>query len=448
MVSSPFPTAAISRARAYTAGGDRVLCKPAQCGTLTAALHPLRYAAVRLTARPVAYIRRSARTRSDPGDVSREFQTETVRRLAGDDGPTLTILDGDWGKSAATDATDKRLTFLALMESIERGDVTSLYAYSTDRLARSVQWSARLLDACEKAGTTIVTSEGRFAPGDDMARTLFQFQAITNENYSRQAKRKAQSTVATRRASGKKLGQPYYGSLPGESLEMVISTFERIGSYNGTATALNDMGLPSRRGRWGHASVQRILEREGRVPRLGTRGAKARAPHVFHRLLQCHCGHVLTGSLRAADRQGRRLTIYRCLRAESTPDHGKKSVAEDVVLKWARVEAERYVLPEAVIAGDHAGRRAAIEGRFERANELYIAGEIDRDRCESEKAKARADLAALDDAEAITEVGPIDWDNTPPADLNALLRAYWREVRLDEQMRPIEANWRIARMLP
>jgi hypothetical protein len=46
---------------------------------------------------PHAYIRRSSRSRSDPGDISREFQTETVRALAERDA-NLVILDGDWGK--------------------------------------------------------------------------------------------------------------------------------------------------------------------------------------------------------------------------------------------------------------------------------------------------------------------------------------------------------------
>ena len=64
------------------------------------------------SARPVAYIRRSARSRSDPGDLSREFQVDKVRQPAGSDGPTLAIIDADWGKGAATEKTDQRLAFL------------------------------------------------------------------------------------------------------------------------------------------------------------------------------------------------------------------------------------------------------------------------------------------------------------------------------------------------
>ena len=138
-----------------------------------------------LRMRSKAYIRRSLRSRSDPGDVSRDFQVDKVVELAGPDAANLDILDGDWGRSGATDKTAKRLDFLALLEAIERGEVTAVYAYASDRLARSVEWSARLLNACRRAGVPIVTSEGRFEPDNPMTDQLFYFQAMQNEGYCR-----------------------------------------------------------------------------------------------------------------------------------------------------------------------------------------------------------------------------------------------------------------------
>jgi DNA invertase Pin-like site-specific DNA recombinase len=368
--------------------------------------------------------------------VSREFQTETVRRLA--DGPDLTILDGDWGKSAATDATDKRLAFLGLMEAIERGEVSTLYAYSTDRLARSVQWAARLLDACEKAGTTIVTSEGRFAPGDDMARTLFQFQAITNENYSRQAKRKAQATIATRRAKGTKLGAPFYGSLPGESPETVVAVYEQTGSLNGTATELNRLGLPARRGRWAHSSVQRILARAGVISATGTRGAKERAPHRFARLLRCHCGHTLTGSRRSGG-----ATVYRCIRAETTPGHGRKSVAEAPVMAWAVAEMTRLRPPSDLVAVVEANTAARLDldARLDRIRVAWVAG-LYQSEAEmlAEKAEVDEAIRRLDLAGRAVRVPRFDWDHEP-RDLNLALRALWEYVALGPDLRPLRAEW-------
>lgn len=382
----------------------------------------------------MAYIRRSTRSRTDPGDISREFQIETVRALAVGE-PELAILDGDWGKSAATDETDKRLAFLGLLAAVERGEVSTLYAYSTDRLARSVQWAARLLDACEKAGTTIVTGEGRFSPHDDMARQMFQFQAITNEAYSRQAKRKRASTIARQRARGDKLGQPYYGSLAGEDLPAVLAAFHQAGTYNGAAKILNATGVKSRRGHWAHSSVQGIVTRaEGTQP-TATRGAKPRADHIFHRLLRCHCGHTLTGSHRSGG-----ATLYRCARAETDFDHGRKSVTEAAIIGWAMEEVERLQAPDAVTLVDAETEAAELRARIERLRVAFVAGLLDEAAMLVEKAELDTALMRLDLAGRAVRVPAFSWDH-PPRDLNLALRALWDHVELDETLRPIRAAW-------
>lgn len=385
--------------------------------------------------RSVAYIRRSSKSRSDPGDISREFQTETVRSLAGGDA-NLVILDGDWGKSASADAIDKRLVFLELLASIERGEVDTLYAYATDRLARSVRWSAQLLDVCEAAGTTIVTSEGRFAPGDDMARQMFHFTAVTNETYSRQAKRKRRSTVERQRARGAKCGSPYYGSQTGESVATVRRVFDETGSLSATARELNRLGLPSRRGHWAHSSVQRILAREGVVPAVGVKGAKHRHPHLFARLLRCHCGHLLTGSRRSDGS-----TIYRCLRAETSFDHERKSVAEAIVLRWAEIEMRRLVPPtEPVALTDLEAERHALTARLERIRVAFLDGLLDEDRMRAENAEANDALTRLELQSQAVQVPPFSW-NHPAGAVNLALRALWRHVQLGPDLRPLHAEW-------
>jgi len=387
---------------------------------------------------PVAYIRRSSKSRSDPGDISRAFQTETVRALAGNDA-NLVILDGDWGKSAATDETDKRLAFLELLAAIERGEVSTLYAYSTDRLARSVRWAAQLLDACEKAGTPIVTSEGRFPPGDDMARTMFQFQAITNEGYSRQQKRKRRSTLERQRATGVKLGQPYYGGMAGEDLGKVVEVYERMGTLTATARELNRLGVKARRGHWAHSSVQRILARAGVVPAVGAKGAKHRMPHVFARLLRCHCGHLLTGSRRSDG-----TTIYRCLRAETSLDHERKSIAEAVVLRWAVEEMQRLRVPtEPVAMVDLEGERHEITARLDRIAKAYIAGAIPEDEMLRAKADTDAGLMRLDLQAAVVMIPPFSW-NHEPYEVNLALRGLWTVVQLGPDLRPLHAEWRVS----
>lgn len=360
---------------------------------------------------------------------------ETVRALAGGDA-NLVILDGDWGKSAATDETDKRLAFLELLASVERGEVSELYAYATDRLARSVRWAAQLLDACETAGTTIVTSEGRFAPGDDMARTLFHFQAIQNENYSRLAKKKRRATLDRQRARGMKLGAPYYGALPGEDLAAVLAAFDRTGSLSATARELNRAGVPSRRGHWAHSTVQRILAREGLVPAVGVRGAKHRQPHIFARLLRCHCGHVLTGSRRSDD-----TTRYRCLRAETSVDHEVKSIAEAIVLRWAVAEMARLRPPaEPVSMIDLDGERHALTARLERVRVAFLAGIMDEPTMLAEKAETDEAIMRLELQSRAVAVPAFSW-NREPYEVNLALRDLWSHVQLGPDLRPLHAVW-------
>jgi len=225
-------------------------------------------------AQPTAYIRRSVASRADPGDVSREFQTEEVRRLAGADGPTLTIIDRDWGRSAATDKAARRLAFLALLDAIEAGDVSALYAYSTDRLARSVEWSARLLNACRRAGVPIVTREGRIEPGDASAALLFNVLAAVNENALSGMEAKARATVARRQArniaAGREpnagMGRKNYGedpSHPDEDVAAVLAAFDKAGSFLGTTKLLNAAHVPTRLGAtdWDVRTVGRIIRR-------------------------------------------------------------------------------------------------------------------------------------------------------------------------------------------
>lgn len=384
---------------------------------------------------PIAYIRRSSRSRSDPGDISREFQVETVRALAKDDA-ALTILDGDWGKSAATDETDKRLAFLGLLEAVERNEVSTIYAYSTDRLARSVQWSARLLDACEKAGTTIVTGEGRFAPHDELARQMFQFQAITNENYSRQARKRSRATIARRRSRGDKLGQPFYGTLAGESVDAVRTAYAQTGSLTSAARELNRMGVPSRRGHWSHSSVQRILAREGVVPTVGVRGVKHHMPHIFARLLWCHCGHMLTGARRTGGG-----SHYRCIRAETDPTHGLKSIAERPIREWAEREVARLRVPDdPVTLHDFEVEHQALLAKRDRIARAFVAGLMDEPAMLAHKAEIDEDLMQLDLQGRAVRVPPFEW-NHPPRDLNLTLRALWDHVDLDRDLRPIRAHW-------
>lgn len=418
--------------------------------------------------RPVAYIRRSVSRRNDPGDVSRQFQTDKVRELAGADAAELVVIDQDWGRSAAGDKTDKRLAFLELLASIERGEVSTLYAYSSDRLARSVRWAAQLLDLCETAGTTIVTGEGRFAPSDDMARQIFHFQAVQNEGTLRQMTAKARSGVAARSARGDALGRPPYGYTfgrddtgrvilapdPQQPLPPVLDAFTEAGSFNAAARLLNERGMPAPRGdKWAGNVVNKIIRRErpGLVPRLRSEARVApMGSHRFSRLLRCPCGRILTPrtNRKIVTRYGTYgpYTGYQCYAGRHDPSHVRPyMVSEPIVLEWAKAEAARFRRPDDSLSTDvdNDGQREQLEAKRTRYAELYGEGEIERAKWHAIRDEVDRSIASLEAATAAEHIpAVIPWDK--PNDVtNAALRALWEYVQLGPDMRPVEAVWRV-----
>jgi hypothetical protein len=129
--------------------------------------------------------------------------------------------------------------------------------------------------------------------------------------------------------------------------------------------------------------------------------------------------------------------------AKTVPDHGPGSIPEKRILPWVRDEVSRLRVPDAVtMAVDNATQRAALAGRLERANELYIAGEISRDRHAAEVTAVTAELDRLGDAETVVAVPAIDW-TWEPGQVNAVLRAILERVELGSDMHPLEAMWTV-----
>ena len=110
----------------------------------------------------VAYLRRSRVDARRTGAISYEQQMTAVRRLAeqhGDDPDALVVIE-DWGKSGRAEKQHLRGGFARLEEMVRDGTATAVYAYSANRLARSLEALAKLAKACEAAKVPIRCADG------------------------------------------------------------------------------------------------------------------------------------------------------------------------------------------------------------------------------------------------------------------------------------------------
>jgi DNA invertase Pin-like site-specific DNA recombinase len=428
-------------------------------------------------AQPVAYIRRSVASRADPGDVSREFQTDAVRKLAGADADRLRIIDADWGRSASTDKTGKRLAFLAMLEEIEAGAVSALYAYSTDRLARSVEVTARLLNACRRARVPIVTREGRIEPGDASATLLFHVLASVNENALSGMEAKANASIAIRKArniaAGREpnagMGRKVYGP---EITAAVLAAFDRAGSFLGATKILNAanataraagepepyptmLGLKNKEGTpngYNVLTVSRICRRERPdMPRKGRQGGSPRTTRALSGLLLCGgtledgrtCGAILS----SMPRPGKRSPAMYCRVAHNNASHSRPYVISSARLMPAlKAEGAHYRAPadEYTDAIDRAAELAVLQADRARIQKMAARGMLDLDEAEGMLRENKTQTDALS-ADAMRHDLPqaIPW-NAEPAILNAALRGIWTSVQLSADLLPVDGGtiWR------
>ncbi len=433
-------------------------------------------------AAPAAYIRRSVVSRKAPGDNSREFQLAAVGELASAEAAPLQVFDGDWGRSGSRHEAEGRTAFRALLDAIGAGHVTTLYAYATDRLARDVEAAARLLNLCERAGVPIVTREGRIEPGDSSARRMYQFAAMTNEDYSDRSRERQASNVATRRVHGDAMGPPPWGKRvkarargepvsfeddPERDPQQLLAAYREAGSINGAVRLLNDRGvLPQRATRWYSGPLGRTLKRlfpeefslvtAQRRVRSAEPGDGREVP-VFRRVLRCHCGAYMTA---VKDRDGT-YDAYRCSRGLTESALGVEgrrkvtayhphgiSVPSRVVRAWAMNEAAKFdqLAIEAATTTGPTTSQAELAERKRRAGVAFARGALDDAAFEDEMRDIeRLEREAVAQAEArrfLRLRRGVRWDASP-ADDAADVKRLWRAIHLDEHMRPVRADWRV-----
>lgn len=408
---------------------------------------------------PAAYVRRSSADAGSPGDVSRSVQEQAIRELAareGHNGDMRWFVD--WARSADEEKTAQRSAYAALLTAIERDEISTIYAYGLDRLLRSVVMTGKFLKAAKDHGVRIVTSrEGDLTDDGNPSKWLHTMLVSTFSEYElKMVKQRSAAALARRRARGDFLGNAPFGHTlarddqgrivvvrdPEQPLEAVLEVVRAEGSVLAACRALELRNVPAPNGgsRWSAAALTRIVERE--APELlrprgptGRRGAGIRSPLTG--LLRCHCGQTMTPNVVRGQ--------FYCNRGhtQGAEAHGKITATVATIMPWIRVEAERFRPPHQVQLGEASDEQhAALLERRQRVADNYEDGAISREQRDAKLALIAEQLAALEVEEQIVTVPSLNWD-APPAAINDVLRVYWDHVQLDEQLRPVSAEWRL-----
>lgn len=410
-----------------------------------------------MTRIPVAYIRRSTADAGNPGDVSREVQEQAIRDLAAKDGHNGDVrLYVDWARSADEEKEARRTAFTAMLTAVERGEVSIIYSYALDRLYRSMRTFVRLTDAAKAHDVRIVTQREGVLGGDrsPMALAFAQITAVFSELELNTAKARSQAVAARRVSRGDHFGKPPYGSQtvreadgrvalvpdPEQPIEPLLAAVREAGSVLGACKLIEARGIPAPYGgkAWSTASLTLILQREAPelVNRIGPSGRRQPSRALLGQLVKCHCGQTMTPDSRGG------LYCYKGTRG-GVKAHGPYHVSERALLPWIVAEAGRLQVPVDVAeVGDQSAERAALEAEREQLGDKLLARLWSSDKIAARAAAIDAELDALDDAQTLQEVPQaIDWAWQPAA-LGEALRAMWRHVQLNRDMRPVAAEWR------
>src|SRR5262245_2988280 len=119
--------------------------------------------------RAVAYIRRSS---GQDSPLSREAQESAIAAVAASRGEAISQTFVDWGRSGGDkknlrSIASEREQFLAMLDEVEAGRVSTVYIFDGDRIARRTATTGILLDIAASVGSAVVDRHGRDLAGRD-----------------------------------------------------------------------------------------------------------------------------------------------------------------------------------------------------------------------------------------------------------------------------------------
>ena len=409
--------------------------------------------------RPIAYLRKS-RVTSDR-HVSWEVQEKEIREVAARHGDKPELLS-DWGKSGRGEKTRLRPEYQRLRKMIENDEVSVLYSYSLSRLARSSIEYHKLAELCRDHGVKVrLCKEGEFDYSTVSGRLTVGILALVAQMEAELAQERAKDTISVRRARGDHVGSAGYGKRlvkgqlldnPNENIDVIVDAYREAGSFAGAATLLNARKVPTKKANgngkrltWDGNTVNRIIRREAPGETVGKRiepRVRLRGTFKFSRLLVCPCGQVMTGRTTShTTKYGSYgpYVSYQCYRGRHDPGHPRPyMVSESAIMEVMKAQAARFVPPKEAQEGDTDHKvRALLEERRLRVVDNYEDGVIDKVERDKKLAAINAKVQASEAAARVFKVPKtINWEKTPAAEINEVLRSYWDGVELDANLMP------------
>ena len=152
-----------------------------------------------------------------------------------------------------------RKGLLDALGRLDRREADVLVAAKIDRVSRSTTDFARLLDQAEKKGWKLVVLDADVDTTTAAGRLLVDVVSAAASFESRRIGERAKSVHAVRRSQGKRAGQAPL--LPDDVRLRIAREHAEGKSLNAIATALNEEGVPTARGRQWYASTIRHVVR-------------------------------------------------------------------------------------------------------------------------------------------------------------------------------------------
>ena len=165
------------------------------------------------------------------------------------------------------------------LDRLDRGEADVLVAAKVDRVARSTTDFAKLLDRSEKKGWKVVVLDVDVDTTTAAGRLVVEVVSAAAAFESRRIGERTKATHATRRAQGKRAGQP--PQLPQAVRRRIAKEREKGKTLAAIAESLNETGVPTGKGKgcWYPSTVAHVLRSVALDDELTLIGSKP-SPHL------------------------------------------------------------------------------------------------------------------------------------------------------------------------